>query len=155
MAAMAQQDCGQCGYNCNDYANVLFAKSEKRLNLCVPGGKETSRMLKQLYQELESTPAEAAPVPAPAKSTPIARPGRARDTPIYATFLSRRRLNKAGSQKETWHIDIDLAGTDLDYAVGDSFGIFPPTIPRWSRRCSLRSMRRRISPSAAARCAKS
>ena len=67
MAAMAQQDCGQCGYNCNDYANVLFAKSEKRLNLCVPGGKETSRMLKQLYQELESTPAEAAPVPAPAK----------------------------------------------------------------------------------------
>ena len=53
MAAMAQQDCGQCGYNCNDYANALFAKSEKRLNLCVPGGKETARMLKQLYQELE------------------------------------------------------------------------------------------------------
>ena len=46
MAAMAQQDCGQCGYNCKDYADALFAKSEKRLNLCVPGGKETSRMLK-------------------------------------------------------------------------------------------------------------
>ena len=53
MAAMAQQDCGQCGYNCKDYADALFAKSEKRLNLCVPGGKETSRMLKQLYQELD------------------------------------------------------------------------------------------------------
>ncbi len=50
MAAMAQQDCSQCGYNCNDYANALFTKSEKRLNLCVPGGKETSRMLKQLHR---------------------------------------------------------------------------------------------------------
>ena len=60
MAAMAQQDCGQCGYNCKDYADALFAKSEKRLNLCVPGGKETARMLKQLYQELGGRPAPAA-----------------------------------------------------------------------------------------------
>ena len=127
MAAMAQQDCGQCGYNCKDYADALFGKSEKRLNLCVPGGKETSRMLKQLYQQLDSAPgpaaaAEPAAQPAPALVTP---PGRSRDNPVYATFLSRRRLNKPGSEKETWHIDIDLAGTDLDYVVGDSFGIFP------------------------------
>ena len=27
MAAMAQQDCGQCGYNCKDYADALFAKN--------------------------------------------------------------------------------------------------------------------------------
>jgi sulfite reductase (NADPH) flavoprotein alpha-component len=124
MAAMAQQDCGQCGYNCKDYADALFAKSEKRLNLCVPGGKDTSRMLKQLYQELDAAPvAEVAP--AEAKPAPATAPGRSRDNPVYATFLSRRRLNKPGSEKETWHIDIDLDGTDLDYVVGDSFGIFP------------------------------
>ena len=126
MAAMAQQDCGQCGYNCKDYADALFGKSEKRLNLCVPGGKETSRMLKQLYQELDGAPAAAAELApaqlAPALATP---PGRSRDNPVYATFLSRRRLNKPGSEKETWHIDIDLAGTDLDYVVGDLFGIYP------------------------------
>jgi sulfite reductase (NADPH) flavoprotein alpha-component len=130
MAAMAQQDCGQCGYNCKDYADALFAKSEKRLNLCVPGGKETSRTLKQLYQEFDGAPRTApAGVAAaadeqtkPALATP---PGRSRDNPVYATFLSRRRLNKPGSEKETWHIDVDLAGTDLDYVVGDSFGIFP------------------------------
>ena len=46
MAAMAQQDCGQCGYNCEDYSDAIFAKKEERLNLCVPGGKETARMLK-------------------------------------------------------------------------------------------------------------
>jgi sulfite reductase (NADPH) flavoprotein alpha-component len=128
MAAMAQQDCGQCGYNCKDYADALFAKSEKRLNLCVPGGKETSRMLKQLYQELDG----AAPVAEPAQPKTVetqtqaaTAPGRSRDNAVYATFLSRRRLNKPGSEKETWHIDIDLAGTELDYVVGDSFGVFP------------------------------
>ena len=46
MAAMGQQDCGQCGYDCKEYADALFGKKEERLNLCVPGGKETARMLK-------------------------------------------------------------------------------------------------------------
>jgi sulfite reductase (NADPH) flavoprotein alpha-component len=131
MAAMAQQDCGQCGYNCNDYANVLFAKSEKRLNLCVPGGKETSRMLKQLYTELDGagTSSPAAPTLQPAAPATAPAAGRSRDNPAVATFLSRRRLNKQGSEKETWHIDIDLAGTELDYVVGDSFGVFPGNDP--------------------------
>jgi sulfite reductase (NADPH) flavoprotein alpha-component len=126
MAAMAQQDCGQCGYNCKDYADALFAKSEKRLNLCVPGGKETSRMVKQLYAELDnvSAPAPADSAPVEAKPALVSAPGRSRDNPVYATFLSRRRLNKPGSEKETWHVDVDLSGTDLDYVVGDSFGIF-------------------------------
>src|ERR1700754_4525858 len=61
MAAMAQQDCGQCGYNCSDYSDAIASKSEARLNLCVPGGKETARMLKALNEELEKAPASAAP----------------------------------------------------------------------------------------------
>jgi sulfite reductase (NADPH) flavoprotein alpha-component len=125
MAAMAQQDCGQCGYNCKDYADALFGKSEKRLNLCVPGGKETSRMLKQLYEELGAAPAAAAAEVAPAKPALTAAPGYSRDNPTYATFVSRRRLNKAGSEKETWHIDIEIGDAGLKYEVGDSFGIFP------------------------------
>jgi len=126
MAAMAQQDCGQCGYNCNDYSDVIANKSEARLNLCVPGGKETARMLKALHEELDKVPAASSPsvVPAVAVSTVIAEPGRSRDNPIAATFLSRRLLNKQGSEKETWHIDFDLSGCGLDYVVGDSFGIF-------------------------------
>src|SRR4029077_12350463 len=44
MAAMAQQDCGQCGYNCEDYSNLVFARKEERMDLGVPGGKETARM---------------------------------------------------------------------------------------------------------------
>jgi sulfite reductase (NADPH) flavoprotein alpha-component len=127
MAAMAQQDCGQCGYNCKDYADALFAKSEKRLNLCVPGGKDTSRMLKQLYAEIDGAPAPAAP--ADIKPLPAVVLGASRDNPVYATFLSRRRLNRPGSEKETWHIDIDLGDTGLEYCAGDSFGIFPANDP--------------------------
>ena len=74
MAAMAQQDCGQCGYNCKDYADALFAKSEKRLNLCVPGGKETSRMLKQLYQELDGVSGGAPAAPPAPTATPRQNP---------------------------------------------------------------------------------
>jgi sulfite reductase (NADPH) flavoprotein alpha-component len=127
MAAMAQQDCGQCGYNCNDYSDAIANKTETRLNLCVPGGKETARMLKALHEELAKAPVTSpSPSLAPAEATPgnTAEPGRSRDNPIAATFLSRRLLNKKGSEKETWHIDFDLSGCGLDYVVGDSFGIF-------------------------------
>ena len=65
MAAMAQQDCGQCGYNCNDYSDAIAGKAEARLNLCVPGGKETARMLKALHEELEKAPAGVARRPRP------------------------------------------------------------------------------------------
>jgi sulfite reductase (NADPH) flavoprotein alpha-component len=132
MAAMGQQDCGQCGYNCQDYADALFANTEERLNLCVPGGKDTARMLKALYAEIGAEPLtiapkiveDAAPKPAPAASV-----GTSRNNPAEAMFLSRTRLNKAGSAKETWHIEFDLAGSGLDYAVGDSFGLFPNNDP--------------------------
>jgi len=125
MAAMAQQDCGQCGYNCEDYSNLIVAKREERLNLCVPGGKETARMLKSLYQELGAPVAAKAAEPAapPAVSIPT------RDRPATARFLARTRLNRAGSGKTTWHIDIDLGRSGIAYAVGDSFGVFPTNDP--------------------------
>ncbi len=99
MAAMAQQDCGQCGYNCSDYSDAIAARSEARLNLCVPGGKETARMLKTLHEELENPRASPrAAAPATVTAPIIAgQAGRSRDNPVAATFVSRRLLNKAGS----------------------------------------------------------
>lgn len=127
MAAMAQQDCGQCGYNCHDYSEVIASKAETRLNLCVPGGKETARMLKSLYEELDKAPAPAASAAQPAPSiaaAPAGEVGHSRDNPAKASFLSRRLLNKPGSDKETWHVEFDLEQAGLDYVVGDSFGVF-------------------------------
>src|ERR1700753_3215891 len=68
MAAMAQQDCGQCGYNCHDYSDAIAAKSEARLNLCVPGGKAQRRMLKSPLEDLDKAPAASLP------ATPAATP---------------------------------------------------------------------------------
>src|ERR1700744_143615 len=93
MAAMAQQDCGQCGYNCHDYSDAIAAKSEGRLNLCVPGGKETTRMRKALYEEVNTGPVPppaAAVTPAVAVTTVISEPGPSRDNPVAASFVSRR-----------------------------------------------------------------
>lgn len=128
MAAMAQQDCGQCGYTCEDYSNALAARAETRLNLCQPGGKDTLRVLKKLAAERdgEAQPPKAAPpVAAPA---PAALPGRSREHPVSATFLSRRRLNKDASAKQTWHLDFQLP-EGLHYEAGDSFGLLPVNAP--------------------------
>lgn len=134
MAAMAQQDCGQCGYNCRDYSQAIFDGKEERLNLCVPGGKETARMLKQLYDEIGSAPVattvkEPAPAEVVAGPAPATTAGRSRDNPVHATFISRRLLNKPGSQKQTWHIELDLADSGIGYIVGDSLGIYPANDP--------------------------
>ncbi|GJE42911.1 sulfite reductase subunit alpha [Methylobacterium soli] len=131
MAAMAQQDCGQCGYNCADYANAIFLKSEERLNLCQPGGKDTLRMLKKLGEEFGAgAPPKAGEAgEAPAGAADLGPLGLCRENPVEATFLSRTRLNAPGGEKETWHIEIDLRDTPITYAVGDSLGLFPANAP--------------------------
>jgi sulfite reductase (NADPH) flavoprotein alpha-component len=135
-AAMAQQDCGQCGYLCETYSAAIAAGQEPKLNLCAPGGKETSRMLKRL---LEETPAAAAAGKAPAQAkaveptskTPepkVAEPG-SRDAPIEAVFRSAMRLSGRKSEKDTRHVVLDVAASGLAYAPGDSFGLFPRNDP--------------------------
>jgi sulfite reductase (NADPH) flavoprotein alpha-component len=124
MAAMAQQDCGQCGYNCHDYAEAIASRKEARLNLCAPGGKDTARMLKALAEELDKGASPMAPASAAAPPAAASAPGRSRDNPAEARFVSRRRLNRQGSAKETWHVEFDLTASGLDYRPGDSFGVF-------------------------------
>ncbi len=48
MAAMAQLDCGQCGYLCKTYAEAIADGAEKSLKKCVPGEKPTALKLKEL-----------------------------------------------------------------------------------------------------------
>ncbi len=133
MAAMAQQDCGQCGYTCETYADEIAQHAEERLNLCVPGGKETARMLKKLIEEMgggaidpdeEKAKAEARAAARLEPKSPAER-GYSRELPVEARFLSRTLLNKGASEKSTWHIEFDLTGSGLDYKVGDSFGVYP------------------------------
>ncbi len=48
MAAMAQLDCGSCGYMCKTYAEAIARGEEQSLTKCVPGGKETAKKLKEI-----------------------------------------------------------------------------------------------------------
>lgn len=48
-----------------------------------------------------------------------------RTSPFAARLLSRHRLNKTGSTKETWHVVLNIAGSDITYRPGDSMGICP------------------------------
>ncbi len=130
MAAMAQQDCGQCGYTCAEYANALFLIKETRQNLCAPGGKETFRQIRDVMknhgdgEENNPTLAHLGP-----ENEAASGHGGSRDAPVTGRFIGRRRLNQEGSEKATYHIDIDLSDSGITYKPGDSLGVFPRNSP--------------------------
>ena len=127
-AAMAQQDCGQCGYMCETYSKAIADGAESKLNLCVPGGKETSRMLKGLLEQAPAVPvAPKSETAAPAQ--PKAPERGTRDAPVDAIFRMATRLNGKGSEKDTRHVVLDIAGSGPSYEPGDSFGLYPRNDP--------------------------
>ena len=93
-AAMAQQDCGQCGYLCETYSKAIAEGKEAKLNLCAPGGKETSRMLKRLLEEAPGAAAPVTAVSAPAQPK-TAEPGT-RDAPVEAVFVVGNTVERCG-----------------------------------------------------------
>ena len=50
-AAMAQTDCGACGWDCEGYANAIATGETKDISLCTPGESETLDMLTKLMRE--------------------------------------------------------------------------------------------------------
>ena len=86
MAAMAQLDCGQCGYDCPTYAEGAFPQAAERLNLCAPGGKETLRALKKLAEEFDA----ALPGRSPPRRRPCPTPRRSPAQPLPGTPAKSR-----------------------------------------------------------------
>ena len=156
MAAMAQQDCGQCGYDCKNYSGAIVSGKEERLNLCVPGGKETARMLKTLFEEFTNTPPARKPA-AVAKSPHQQRRRYAalrEIIPLRPLSLSRTRLNGQGSEKETWHLNSIFPTAVLITRWEMHLACSRQTIRNWSTPSSRRSPRPPTSQLAAARCAR-
>ena len=121
MAAMAQLDCGQCGYLCQTYAEAIARGEEKILSRCVPGGRATSRKLKALIESGRGTGTAAPPTPAAAPPEPA--PPVSSDKPFVAVFRRADRLSGPGSEKETRHIVLVSDGGSAGYEVGDSLGV--------------------------------
>jgi sulfite reductase (NADPH) flavoprotein alpha-component len=56
-------------------------------------------------------------------------PSYSEDNPFPATLLTSRVMNGEGSNKETRHVEISLAGSDMEYEVGDAMGVVPSNCP--------------------------
>ena len=120
MAAMAQLDCGSCGYLCQSYSEAIARGEESNLTLCSPGGKETKQMIKLLLKENEGGSNGAASTSKKSEDT-----GVSRSNPYSAKLIESRPLNLEGSAKDTRHVVIDLEGSGIEYHVGDALGVYP------------------------------
>lgn len=152
LAAVAQLDCGQCGYSCRGYAHAIAGGNETDTTLCAPGGQPVARALQALLVEqarASGTPARAPVVSAgagqrsargaelePPVSAVKLVPGRAliglpaeRRDAQRVRVKSQRRLTLADAGSEVREIVLDLTGTDVQYRAGDSLAIFPHNDP--------------------------
>ena len=128
MAAMAQLDCGQCGYLCQTYAEALASGKETSPSLCVPGAKPTSKKVKEL---LADRPANAVAVSPPAAEAPA--PTVPQGMPVRV--LTANRLTGEASAKDVRHVVIDLSPAGMTYEPGDSIGICAPNDPELVEAC--------------------
>jgi sulfite reductase (NADPH) flavoprotein alpha-component len=130
MAAMAQTDCGQCGYSCQAYAEAIASGADGNIARCAPGGKATSRKLKELLAEIAVPAAAAMPTaPAIAAAAAPAAPPRTHSERFPARLRAVTPLNRDGSDKDTRLV---VLGTDTEaesFEVGDSLGVVARNCP--------------------------
>lgn len=132
MAAMAQLDCGACGYLCKTYARAIARGEEGDLTKCAPGGAETAKKLKQLSSADHKASAGVVPVAEMRLKAPPAahlRQEYDRQNPFPARLLACSPLTKSGSNKDTRLVTLDLKNSGLSYKVGDSLGVYPQNCP--------------------------
>lgn len=145
MAAMAQLDCGACGYVCKTYSEAIANGEETDLSRCSPGGKETMVQLKTLWaghknEHLATNGKTNGAVPhvngngqkngaALTNGATISLAGTHRNMPLAATLLETRPLNGLNSTKDTRQVVLDLQNSGLKYTAGDSLGVLPLNHP--------------------------
>ena len=149
LSALAQLDCGQCGYSCQGYAHALATRAEQDTTLCVPGGVAARETLDALL----AGPARAAPLvrasveatvalrvprrdgslpPAELSAPASGSPGSSAEERRRAQRVrvkSQRRLTLADAGSEIRELVLDLNGSQLSYRPGDSLAIFPHNDP--------------------------
>ncbi len=131
MAAMAQLDCGACGYVCKTYSEAIASGEESDLTKCSPGGKETARKIKEIVAGRKALPKVEANGHAGQNGVP--KSGSLgpfdRRNPFPAPLLESRPLTSAQSQKDVRFVSFSLRGSGLKYEVGDALGLMPENDP--------------------------
>lgn len=140
MSAMAQLNCGACGYQCRTYSQAIATGEEKDLTRCTPGGTDTAKALKQILAEAPVASVATATVTtatATIVAVPVAASGSSaapaqkysRTNPFPARLISSSRLTHVEAPKDTRHVAIDLLDSGITYEPGDSLGILPVNCP--------------------------
>ncbi|VTU00289.1 sulfite reductase : Sulfite reductase (NADPH) flavoprotein alpha-component OS=Rhodopirellula sp. SWK7 GN=RRSWK_01818 PE=4 SV=1: FeS: FAD_binding_1: NAD_binding_1 [Gemmataceae bacterium] len=145
MAAMAQLDCGACGYVCKSYSEAIARGEDTDLSKCSPGGKETSKKLKELLATRKALPVveanghhglngtngvAAKPSANGTNGTGAHAPGGYdRKNPFLAPLLECQKLTSGASQKDVRFVSFSLRGSGLTYEVGDALGLMPENDP--------------------------
>lgn len=128
MAAMAQLDCGACGYLCHTYSGAIARGEENDLTRCSPGGSDTAKTLKKLLANGgEQGTGNRGQVNGKASAARVHEsPSKfSRTNPLTAQIHSVTRLTHPDAPKDTRHVVIDLGDSDLRYEPGDALGICP------------------------------
>jgi sulfite reductase (NADPH) flavoprotein alpha-component len=140
MSAMAQLDCGACGYVCQTYSEAIARGEDTDLTKCSPGGKDTAKTLKELVANRKPLPTVE-----PSKNghaanghaanghatnghaAPAKAAGAAHDrkNPFHAPLLKCAPLTRPGSGKDVRFVAFALRGSGLSYEVGDALGVWP------------------------------
>jgi sulfite reductase (NADPH) flavoprotein alpha-component len=126
MSAMAQLDCGACGYLCKTYAESIASGAERNLGLCAPGGAGTARALKRLLKAASATPGSANTSTAPPPV--VVPPQPPEEIPARVTLV--RRLTAGTSAKHVSHVELDISETRSTYECGDSLAVLPRNCPQ-------------------------
>ncbi|MDF1812719.1 MAG: sulfite reductase subunit alpha [Verrucomicrobiales bacterium] len=61
--------------------------------------------------------------------TPSSRPAFNRKNPLVAKIARRKLLTEGCKEKETWHFELDLQGSGMDFLPGDSLALFAHNDP--------------------------
>jgi sulfite reductase (NADPH) flavoprotein alpha-component len=128
MSAMAQLDCGQCGYFCQTYASAIASGAEASLSRCVPGGKATSRKLKELLADI-GAPAEIAATIQAVPAAPAAAAETGPSPHLLAWLRQATSLHRGAAEKDTRHVVLEATDGVLPYQVGDSLGVVAHNCP--------------------------
>ena len=135
MAAMAQLDCGACGYLCRTYSEAIADGAETSPHPLLAGRLRDRRRRSSASSRRSPDRRRAAngwrterPTLAQRRPNGNGRSeiaaGRARTRSRHGSSESVN-LNRPGSEKETRHVEIDLGADGPSYKVGDSLGVYP------------------------------
>ncbi len=140
LAALAQLDCGQCGYSCQGYAHALAVGAEQDTSLCLPGGPHTREALEGLLAAPVATLRVPRPPTEPAsppreepqldgREAPVSGSVAGRSRALRLRVKSQRRLTLADAGSEIREVVLELNGSSLSYRAGDSLAVFPHNDP--------------------------